>query len=99
MTTEERKISIWLRGSVLLAAVGFICSCVAPDTQHHVIVSARDQKLVLIEKGHLVATYPISTSKYGLGDWRGSYRTPLGKLEVAEKIGSGAPLGAVFKDR
>ena len=31
--------------------------------------------------------------------WRGSYRTPLGELEVAQKIGDGMPPGTVFKDR
>ena len=33
--------------------------------------------------------YPVSTSKFGLGDWPGSYRTPLGELEVTQKIGDG----------
>jgi lipoprotein-anchoring transpeptidase ErfK/SrfK len=91
--------SIHLR-FIFFALVSVLASCAAPqDTAHRVIVSAREQRLALIENGHLVATYPISTSKFGLGDLRGSYRTPLGKLVVAEKIGNGAPLGAVFKDR
>jgi lipoprotein-anchoring transpeptidase ErfK/SrfK len=46
-----------------------------------------------------MAVYPVSTSKFGLGDWPGSYRTPLGRLEIAKKIGDQAPSGAVFKDR
>jgi hypothetical protein len=46
-----------------------------------------------------MATYPVSTSKFGLGDSLRSSRTPLGQLEVAKKIGDNAPLGAVFKDR
>src|SRR5438132_10260055 len=46
-----------------------------------------------------MAIYPVSTSKVGLGDWPGSSCTPLGKLEIAEKIGDNAPPGAVFKDR
>jgi lipoprotein-anchoring transpeptidase ErfK/SrfK len=41
--------------------------------------------------------YPISTSKFGLGDGAGTYATPLGTLEVAAKVGDGAPTGAVFK--
>jgi lipoprotein-anchoring transpeptidase ErfK/SrfK len=82
----------------LLSAL-FLASCVAPDTGHRVVISARDQKMALLENGKLIATYPVSTSKFGLGDWRGSYRTPLGELEVAGKIGDGAPPGAVFKDR
>ncbi|MEM6279932.1 MAG: L,D-transpeptidase, partial [Verrucomicrobiota bacterium] len=50
-------------------------------------------------EGALVKTYPVSTSKFGLGNEKGSYRTPLGKMEVAEKIGHGKPAGAVFKSR
>src|SRR6185437_11352332 len=33
-----------------------------------VIVSVKDQKLMLLQNGTKIATYPISTSKYGLGD-------------------------------
>lgn len=84
----------------LLGFALFLASCAAPpDVDHHIVISAREQKLVLLEKGQLVATYPISTSKFGLSDRPGSYGTPLGELEVADKIGDGAPAGAVFKDR
>ncbi len=54
---------------------------------------------MLVEKGVPLAVYPVSTSKFGLGDDPGSRATPLGELEVARKIGGGAPLGAVFKSR
>lgn len=74
-------------------------SCVAPDTQHQIVISTRDQKLAVLDRGTLMATYPVSTSKFGLGDSLRSSRTPLGQLEVAKKIGDNAPLGAVFKDR
>src|SRR5579864_8009612 len=77
-----------------------LASCAAPrDTEHHVVISVHDQKLALLEKGNLVATYPVSTSKFGLGDRPGSFGTPLGALEIADKIGDGAPAGTVFKDR
>jgi lipoprotein-anchoring transpeptidase ErfK/SrfK len=46
-----------------------------------------------------MAIYPVSTSKFGLGDWPGSSCTPLGELEIAEKIGDHAAPGTVFKDR
>ena len=78
---------------------GLLSSCETRDTAHHIFISTRDQKLALVEANRLVATYPVSTSKYGLGDGRGSYRTPLGEMEVATKIGDGAAPGAVFKDR
>jgi lipoprotein-anchoring transpeptidase ErfK/SrfK len=86
---------------VFIGAFGILlASCAAPrDVDHHIIVSVHDQKLALIEKGNLVATYPISTSKFGLSDRPGSFGTPVGELEIADKIGDGAPAGAVFKDR
>lgn len=74
-------------------------SCAAPDTRHHIVISTRDEKLAVLDRGSLLVTYPISTSKFGLGDSLRSSRTPLGELEVAKKIGDNAPLGAVFKDR
>jgi hypothetical protein len=78
----------------------FLASCATPkDAQHHVVISVKDQKLALLDREKLVATYPVSTSKYGLGDWRGSFRTPLGELEIAQKFGDGMPPGTVFKDR
>ena len=82
----------------LLVAL-FLASCAAPDIQHHIVISTRDQKLAVLDRGTLLTTYPVSTSKFGLGDYSRSSRTPLGELEVARKIGDNAPLGAVFKDR
>src|SRR5206468_4390071 len=87
-------------GNYLLLLVAlFLASCAAPDTQHHIVISTRDQKLAVLDRGTLLATYPVSTSKFGLGDYLRSSCTPLGELEVAKKIGDSAPLGAVFKDR
>jgi lipoprotein-anchoring transpeptidase ErfK/SrfK len=77
----------------------FLASCAAPDTQHKIVISTRDQKLALLERGTLLAAYPVSTSKFGLGDRPGSKSTPLGQLQIAEKIGDNAPPGTVFKDR
>jgi len=53
--------------------------------------------MVVIDNGVLVGHFPVSTSKYGLGDRPSSFATPLGTFEVARKVGNGAPLGAVFK--
>jgi lipoprotein-anchoring transpeptidase ErfK/SrfK len=83
----------------LCATAVLISSCVAPDTRHRVVVSIPEQRLALLDNGALIATYPISTSRFAIGDSPGSNGTPLGELEIAKKIGAGAPLGAVFKDR
>lgn len=96
----SRRVDIIARHALVAAFAILLGSCAAPrDTEHHVVVSVHDQKLALLEKGNLVATYPISTSKFGVGDWPGSFGTPLGELEIANKIGDGAPPGTVFKDR
>jgi len=87
------------RRPYLLLLALLLASCAAPDTQHQIVISTREQKLALLDRGSLMAIYPVSTSKFGLGDWRGSRYTPLGHLQIAEKIGDYAPPGAVFKDR
>ena len=69
-----------------------------PDTSR-LIISIRDQKLMLLENGGRAAIYPVSTSKYGVGDLVGRMTTPLGLLRVVKKIGNHAPVGAVFHNR
>ena len=51
------------------------------------------------ENESLVATYPVSTSQFGLGSEEGSFRTPKGRFTICEKIGANAPLGAIFRSR
>ena len=83
--------------SVISATSAF---AIAPlDTSNQVIISVRDQKLVLLRNGSKVATYPISTSMFGLGDAWGRMTTPLGYLAVEKKIGDNVPVGAVFHKR
>ena len=93
------RINIFSRAILLGAIATIVASCAAPDTRHHIVISTREQKLALLDRGNLMAIYPVSTSKFGLGDWPGSSCTPLGELEVARKIGDRAPPGTVFKDR
>jgi lipoprotein-anchoring transpeptidase ErfK/SrfK len=69
------------------------------DTSSQVIISVRDQKLMLVQNGGKVVTYPVSTSMFGLGDAWGRMTTPLGYLAVEKKIGDNAPTGAVFHNR
>src|SRR5215813_10205991 len=69
------------------------------DTSNQLIISVRDQKLMLLRNGGKVAIYPISTSMFGLGDAWGRMTTPLGYLAVEKKIGDNVPVGAVFHNR
>ena len=87
------------RAAFALAITFLASSCVAPDTRHHVVISVPEQRLALLDEGKLMATFLVSTSKFALSDAPGSRGTPLGELEIADKVGTGAPLGAVFKSR
>ena len=87
------------RLSLLLLSLVFFVPALFAEGPSRVIISVRDQKLMLIENGAKLATYPVSTSKFGVGDNWGRMTTPLGFLQVAEKIGDHAPVGAVFRNR
>jgi len=82
--------------SILLAAARLSS---AQSVATEIIVSVPDQQLAVIDRGKLISKYPISTSKFGLGDGNGSYRTPLGVLFVSAKFGDHLPAGAVIKNR
>lgn len=84
----------------LVSAVGFTsCGSVGKDDRNKMIVSVRDQKMLLVRDGKPVKSYKISTSKFGIGDKPGSNCTPLGTMRVAKKIGGSAVAGTVFKSR
>lgn len=69
-----------------------------------IVVDISDQMLYLYEGNQAVAdnrvkSYPVSTSKYGIGNRAGSNKTPLGRHYIKNKIGDGAPEGMIFKAR
>jgi len=76
-----------------------LCSCTPQDQDHRIVVSVVDQAMDLYYRDQFIARYPVSTSQFGVGDNPGTCATPLGQLKIAQKIGEGAPLGMVFKDR
>lgn len=87
---------------IIAASLGFSATLLAdgtPEVVNEVVVSVKQQKLMLLQNGARVAIYPVSTSKFGLGDGRGTMATPIGAMAVAQKIGDHAPLGAVFHNR
>ena len=51
------------------------------------------------EGPQLLRQFPVSTALNGAGEAEGSYCTPRGKHRIAQKIGTDAPLFAVFKGR
>jgi len=94
-----QKLKLSILSLTAIAASLSITSCSHGDPRNSVIISVKDQKMLVVHNGVPVKSYPVSTSKFGLGDRRGSNCTPIGHMEVAKKIGRGAPSGAVFKSR
>lgn len=91
---------VFLPLACLFSVIGFTsCGSINKDNRNKMIVSVRDQKMLLVKDGKPVKTYKISTSKFGIGDRPGSNHTPLGRMQIAKKIGGSAPAGAVFKSR
>lgn len=87
---------------------GLVSSVVLPSCSHSdgsprsivmngLVVSVRDQKLAVMQNGKAVKTYPVSTSKFGIGDRNGSCKTPVGQHSIATKVGDNQPKGMVFK--
>lgn len=88
---------VHLHAALLLLSI-LLSGCVT-DNRHRMVVSVADQKMIVLRDGKPISNYPVSTSKFGVGDTPGSYATPLGVLRVKEKIGHGLALGTVFKSR
>jgi len=97
-TSQNSQTTRLLKASVVVLLTGLLSQCTTPP-KGDVVVSVKDQKLGIYSAGKLTKQYVISTSKFGLGDQKGSYRTPVGQHEIIAKIGQGLPAGAVLKSR
>ena len=64
-----------------------------------IVVNISTQQLFLLKKGNIDEIYSVSTSVYGTGSEENSFKTPLGKHKISEKIGDGLPEGAILKGR
>ncbi|EDN69560.1 ErfK/YbiS/YcfS/YnhG family protein [Beggiatoa sp. PS] len=76
--------------------------CVMPPLKSRIEVSISEQQLYLYcrySDHEEIKTYPVSTSKYGIGSEAGSNKTPLGAHRIKDKIGDGAQKGMIFKAR
>ena len=54
---------------------------------------------VLDELEEVVQKYAVSTSRYGIGNKQNSFKTPVGKHSVKQKIGEHAAMNEVFVAR
>ncbi|OPY66942.1 MAG: UDP-N-acetylmuramate--L-alanine ligase [Syntrophorhabdus sp. PtaU1.Bin002] len=71
----------------------------ADPGESFLIQSIEAQKLFVCKKDAVIEQYDASTSRFGNGIRENSFKTPVGLHRVAEKIGSGAPLERIFKER
>jgi len=62
-------------------------------------ISIPEQRLTLKRGEATLRSYPISTSRFGIGTEEGSFKTPTGRFRVAEKIGGDTPSGTIFRGR
>jgi lipoprotein-anchoring transpeptidase ErfK/SrfK len=62
-------------------------------------ISIGDQRLIVKRGKKILRSYPVSSSRFGIGTEEGSMKTPLGKFRIAKKIGHGAAPGTIFKAR
>jgi hypothetical protein len=85
-----------IAATALWAADAFAASAEGPV---ELLISVPDQTLAVLREGEVLGKFRVSTSKFGLGDDRGSYKTPLGEFRVCDKVGDGLAPGAVLSGR
>src|SRR4030095_8173637 len=83
----------------LITYVMKICSASRTTEMKNIHISIRDQLLTLREDETPICIYPVSTSRFGVGAEQGSFKTPIGRFRIAEKIGSDMPAGTIFQSR
>jgi lipoprotein-anchoring transpeptidase ErfK/SrfK len=76
-----------------------ICSASRMTEMKNIHISIRDQLLTVREEETPMRTYPVSTSRFGVGTEQGSFKTPIGRFRIAEKIGGDMPAGTIFQSR
>lgn len=65
----------------------------------HIRIDVGEQLLQLFDGKKLLREYPVSTGKAGIGQQKGSFKTPRGKHVVRARIGDGMPENTVFVAR
>ena len=69
------------------------------DGELFLVQSIEAQALLVCERDIVVERYDASTSRFGIGIREDSFKTPPGLHRIKEKIGSGAPVGRIFRER
>jgi len=100
LTQSLKSILCAVTGSLLLGVgLSYAENQEHAPAQTEILISVAEQRLAVVRDGEIVQKFPISTSRFGVGDGFNTYRTPLGHLKVCNKLGNNLPVGAVFKNR
>ena len=67
--------------------------------KYQIIISIKSQNLFLLFDDRIKFTYKISSAKAGIGQLKGSYKTPLGHHTIRAKIGENNPIYSVYEGR
>tara|TARA_B100000780_G_C21034921_1_gene415046 strand:- start:11 stop:496 length:486 start_codon:yes stop_codon:yes gene_type:complete len=67
--------------------------------KYQIIISIKSQKLFLLINNKIKFTYNISSAKAGIGQLKGSYKTPLGHHVIRAVIGENNPVYSVYEGR
>ena len=62
-------------------------------------ISIGKQELKLRRGRKIIRRFRVSSSRFGLGTQSGSYKTPVGKFRISDKIGGDVAIGTVFVGR
>lgn len=97
-----------IRNSILPLAFRQTCRRLGVRPSRFILlVNTREQQMRLVQPlSNFVApdcfvrkSFRISTSRFGTGQKKNSNCTPLGLHRIAQKVGGGWPVGAVFQSR
>ncbi|HEX3446583.1 MAG TPA: L,D-transpeptidase [Chthoniobacterales bacterium] len=68
-------------------------------SSYKIRIDAKAQTLQLLHNRRITHQFPVSTSRFGLGQAPGSFQTPLGRFRIYQKIGGDQPVKTVFRGR
>lgn len=88
-----------VRDEAVKALADAISSYGRKGDSRFLLIDVTAQRLFLFLGTTVEASYPVSTSKFGVGSREGSNMTPPGAHRICGRYGSGAPLGTIFKAR
>lgn len=64
--------------------------------KEYIYIGVKRQRLYLISDTTVILSFPISTSKYGVGSEKNSEKTPIGLHRIESKVGEETPLNGII---